>query len=103
MNRFCKDEQTAKGKPFYNAKRFEIHSFKKYDWESFNLNSWVRLKCVPIKKEDGDIVPAVLVVNDLNTYSLDEAPEAAFSGTEIQSLYNNIPEHLNSILQLYFD
>ena len=103
LDRFCKDEQTTKGKPFFNAKRFEIHSFKKYDWESFNLNSWVRLKYAPIKNEDGEIMPAVLVINDLNTYSLDEAPEAAFSGSEIQSFYENIPQHLGTILKLYFD
>jgi hypothetical protein len=102
LDRFCKKEQTAKGKPFFNAKRFEIHSFKKYDWESFNLNSWVRLKYAPIKNEDGEIVPAVLVINDLNTYSLDEAPEAAFSEGEIHSFYKKIPQHLGKILKLYF-
>jgi len=103
LDRFCKKEQTTKGKPFFNAKRFEIHSFKKYDWESFNLNSWVRLKYVPIKKEDGEIVPAVLVINDLNTYSLDEDPEAKFSGGEIHSFYEKIPQQLRKILKLYFD
>ena len=103
LDRFCKKEQTTKGKPFFNAKRFEIHSFKKYDWESFNLNSWVRLKYTPIKNEDGEIVPAVLVINDLNTYSLDEDPEAAFSEGEIHSFYEKIPQHLGKILKLYFD
>jgi len=103
LDRFCKKEQTRKGKPFFNAKRFEIHSFKKYDWESFNLNSWVRLKYAPIKNEDGEIVSAVLVINDLNTYSLDEAPEAAFSDGEIHSFYEKIPQHLGKILKLYFD
>ena len=102
LDRFCKKEQTTKGKPFFNAKRFEIHSFKKYDWESFNLNSWVRLKYAPIKKEDGEIVPAVLVINDLNTYSLNEAPEAAFSEGEIHSFYEKTPQHLGKILKLYF-
>lgn len=103
LDRFCNKEQTEKGKPFYKAKRFEIHSFKKYDWETFNLNSWVRMKFAPIKNEDGDFVPAMLVTNDLNTYSLDEAPEAAFSEEEIDSFYKKITQHLHEILKLYFD
>lgn len=103
LNRFCKKEQTTKGKPFFNAKRFEIHSFKKYLWESFNLNSWVRIRLAPIKVEGDEAVPAILVINDLNTLSLDEAPEAAFSASEIKTFYEKIPQHLGKILKLYFD
>ena len=103
LDRFCKKEQTTKGQPFFNAKRFEIHSLKKYEWEDFSLNSWVRMKFAPIKIEGGEAVPAILVINDLNTLSLDEAPEAAFSADEINTFYEKIPQHLGKILKLYFD
>ncbi len=102
LDRFCKKEQTTKGKPFFNAKRFEIHSLKKYEWESFNLNSWVRMNFVPIKIEGGE-TPAIMIVNDLNTFSLDEAPEAKFSAERINTFFEKIPQHLNKILKLYFD
>ncbi len=103
LDRFCNKEQTTKGQPFFNAKRFEIHSLKKYEWEGFNLNSWARMKFAPIKKEDGESVPAVLVINDLNTLPFDENPEAAFSEGEINTFYKKIPQHLGKILKLYFD
>jgi hypothetical protein len=103
LDRFCNKEQTTKGQPFFNAKRFEIHSLKKYDWESFNLNSWVRMKFAPIKIDGGETAPAILVVNDLNTFSFEEDPEASFSEDEIKRFYEKIPRHLGEILKLYFD
>ena len=102
LDRFCNKEQTTKGQPFFNAKRFEIHSLKKYEWESFNLNSWVRMNFVPIKIEGGETTPAILVKNDLNTFSLDEAPEAEFSAEEINTFFEKTPQHLSKILKLYF-
>jgi hypothetical protein len=103
LDKYCNKEQTTKGQPFFNAKRFEIHSLKKYEWEGFNLNSWVRMKFAPIKNEGGEAVPAILVINDLNTLPFDEAPEVAFSASEINTFYEKIPQHLGKILKLYFD
>lgn len=103
QDRFCNKEQTTKGQPFFNANRFDIHSLKKYEWESFNLNSWVRMNFMTIKIEGGETAPAILVINDLNTFSLDEAPEAEFSAEEINTFFEKIPQHLNKILKLYFD
>jgi hypothetical protein len=102
LDRFCNKELTTKGQPFFNAKRFEIHSLKKYEWEGFSLNSWVRMKFAPVKNEGGEAVPAILVINDLNTLSLDEAPEASFSAGEINTFYEKVPRHLDKILKLYF-
>ena len=56
-----------------------------------------------IKIECGETAPAILVINDLNTFSLDEAPEAEFSAEEINTFFEKIPQHLNKILKLYFD
>jgi len=103
LDRFSNKEQTTKGQAFYNAKRFEIHSLKKYEWEGFNLNSWVRMKFAPIKIKDGETGPALLIINDLNTQSMDEAPEVAFSSDEIKTFFKEIPQHLSKILKLYFD
>jgi len=103
MEGFCKKDQIIKGRPFHNPKRFEIHSLKKYDWEGFQLNSWVRLKYLPIKIKDEEIKPALLVENDLNTLSYEEDPGAEFKTTDIEKYFNNIPNHLERILNLYFE
>ncbi len=103
LGRFCNEKQIAKGRPFFDTKRFEIHSLKTYDWEKFRINSWVRTKFLPIKIGDGETAPGILVVSDLNTLSLDEAPEAAFLADDIKTYFEKIPQHLNKILRLYFD
>jgi hypothetical protein len=102
MERFCNKDQIIKGRPFYNPKRFEIHSLKKYDWDGFQLNSWVRLKFLPIKLKDEETKPALLVQNDLNTLSYGEDPGAEFKAKDIEKYFDNIPSHLEQILNLYF-
>lgn len=103
LGRFCNEKQIIKGRPFFNTKRFEIHSLKKYNWENFSINSWVRTKFLPIKIGNGETAPGILVVNDLNTLSLDEAPDAAFLADDIKAYFKKIPQHLSEILKLYFD
>ena len=102
LEEFCNKDKIIKGKPFYNPKRFEIHSFKKYNWEDFQLNSWVRLKYLPIKSKDNEIRQALLVQNDLNTLSNEEDPGAEFKAQDIEKYFDNIPNHLEQILKLYF-
>jgi len=101
IHRFCNREQTTVGKPFYQTKRFEIHSLKGYEWEGFQINSWIRIKCLPIKVR-GNERKMLLVQNDLNTLSSQEDPSANFNTTEIEKFFNNIPIHLDQILDLYF-
>ena len=101
MKRFCNTDQTSKGRPFYNPKRFEMHSLKNYDWEGYQINSWVRIKFIPVRIED-KIKPSLWVQNDLNTLSNEEDPGADFKTEEIQKYFDNIPNHLNQILDLYF-
>ncbi len=104
LNQFCNKEKINKGGPFYNPKRFEIHSLKKYDWEGFQLNSWVKLKFLPIESsKDRAIKPALLVQNDLNTLSYEEDPGATFKAQDIEKYFDNIPSHLDKILKLYFE
>ncbi len=102
LNRFAKKEQVSKGRAFHNTKRFEIHSLKKYTWQKFNINSWVRIQFLPMKTDDGETTPGILVTNDLNTQSLNEAPEVAYDADDIAIYFNNIEEHLSEILKLYF-
>jgi len=101
MQLFCNRDQTTVGKPFYQTKRFEIHSLKGYEWDGFQINSWVRIKCLPIKVR-GNERNALLVQNDLNTLSIEEDPGANFNTNEVEKYFNNIPIHLDQILDLYF-
>ena len=102
LGRFCRDNQTQKGRPFYNTKRFEIHSLKNYEWDGFQVNSWVRIKCFPIGTKDQEKKPALLVENDLNSLSYDEDPGADFNAADISKYFEDIPNHLDQILHLYF-
>jgi len=102
LERFCNNCQMGENRPFHEAKRFEIHSLKNYLWETFNINSWVRMKFLPIKAGDHETAPGILVVNDLNTLSLNEAPDENFSDAQIGEYFNKIPVELKQILNLYF-
>ena len=103
LERFCNENQITAGRPFNNARRFEIHSMKKYPWLDFDINSWVRLRYFPIafgdksKKE-----PKLLVTNDLNTLSFDEDPGARFDNKAVSSFFDNAASEVEDILALYF-
>ncbi len=99
VEKFCDQKYLAEGRPFNNLKAFEIHSLKKYMFEDFYLNSWVRIKSLISQKLK---LTGVLVINDLNTLSMDEDPGKAFSENEISKYYNITPDHLNKILSKYF-
>ncbi len=95
--KFCKEECLSG--PFNNTKEFEIHSLKKYDWEDFRVNSWVRTKCGLVRPEE--LTPVLLVVNDINTLSGKEEPGRSFDDKDIERFFQNITGHLASILTLY--
>lgn len=100
IEKFCKPEYQEKGAAFNNAEKFEIHSYKKYTWNNFDLNSWVRVKAADLKLKT--ITPAVSLENDLNTLSLGEAPDKRFSLEEIEKFYRGVPDHLEGIVRKYF-
>ena len=102
LENFCKENQIKKGGPLYNAKRFEIHSFKKYPWKDFSINSWVRIKFINFKKKENEFHPAILVTNDLNTLSYEEDKEMSFEPKKIKEYFEKVPNHLDGILKLYF-
>jgi len=99
IGKFCREDMTREGKPLNNVSRFEIHSLKKYDWVSYRLNSWVRIKAVDFKTDK--TVPCLFLQNDLNTLSIDEDPSQDFSCKEIDKFYMEIDQHLKDILIKY--
>jgi hypothetical protein len=101
IDRFCKKELKQEGKPFNNVRQFEIHSRKRYDYEGYKINSWVRIKSVDLKTKN-IITPGVMIVNDLNTLPYSEDPENRFSSKEIEDYFDKMYVHLNEILNKYF-
>ena len=100
IERFCNKEYRKEGQPFNNVRKFEIHSLKNYTWEDFDINSWVRIKSVDF--ESDVIIPALLVINDLNTLSVTEDPDRKFLPDDIGKYFERIPLHINEILYKYF-
>jgi hypothetical protein len=88
-----------KDKPFDRTNGFEIHSLKKYEREGFNVNSWIRLKSVNLK--DSTQTPVLLAANDVNTLSEDQSIE--FNVEDIVRFYDYFPQHVESIIELYFN
>lgn len=99
IEKFCRADKTQEGKPFHNVHRFEIHSFKKYNWGDYHLNSWVRIKAADLKTDK--ILPCLFLQNDLNTLSLEEDPSQDFSRKAIDEFFLGINEHLQDILRKY--
>ncbi len=97
-NKFCKDEFLTG--PFNRTSEFELHSLKKYEHEGFKTNSWVRLKSSKLANEER--TPVMLVINDINTYSQAEDPNVNFGEDDLELFFVNMPNHLESILTLYF-
>ena len=103
QERFCNKNQIEKGRPFNNAKRFEIHSLKNYPWQNFNINSWVRVKYVPIVMDDrSQIEPVLLVENDLNTLPIEDDAGANFTDSNIRSFFDKAQGEIEEIINLYF-
>ena len=104
LNKFCRENQIGNHRPFHNAKRFEIHSHKKYGWEDYNINSWVRLKFLLVKmKDSGEMKSTIFVQNDINTLSIDENPDEDFNKDKIEKFFQKAPGHIREILSLYFE
>lgn len=103
QNKFCNAGQLKKGKAFSGSKSFEIHSLKTYPWEGFDINSWVRVKAQNIKTPEGEVKPAIVAINDLNTLSMDEAPEQTLSSDDVKHFLENISDESCRIIALYFD
>jgi len=99
--KFCNDIYLEKDKPFDRPNGFEIHSLKKYEREGFKVNSWVRLKSGNLL--DSTRTPILIAVNDINTLSIDEEPSTDFNDEDIIRFYEFFPDHVESIIDIYFN
>lgn len=93
--RFCKKELLER--TFKNLDDIEINSFKKYQYEGFNINSSVKIKTA--KLADELKTPIIVVTSDLNTFSEEDND---FGENEISRFFENVPNHLTNILELFF-
>ena len=57
---------------------------------------------MPLRKGEKTF-PAIMVVNDLNTFSKEDDPDRNFNPDEVIQFFSGIPDHLNQILRLYFE
>jgi hypothetical protein len=99
-NHFCKEKFLRM--PFDRPASFELHARKRYIFsESFEVNSWVRIKSGNVQYPSVPSLPIVLVEQDINTIS--EVMEVKqYTGEEISSFFRLIFAEFNDILQLYF-
>ncbi len=99
VEKFCKPELKQQGKPFNNTRAFEVHSLKKYEWEGFKINSWVRIRS-NLREKDG--AAFVNVTNDVNTLPQKEDPSKQFTLIDINRFFEVFPKHIEGIIEKYF-
>jgi hypothetical protein len=98
---FCKKSFIVK--PFNEPNNFEIHAHKKYKFlESYEVNSWVRLKsAILTMKPENKVSPSIIVEQEINTLS--ELVESRnYTINEITAFFHNILAEFDKILNLYF-
>jgi hypothetical protein len=93
---FCKEEWIVE--PLNRPENFELHSHKRYELDTFTINSWVRCKTGALKKDNK---PIVLVQQDINTL-LEEIEKNEFDIEQIGKFLKLVIEEQNSILKKYF-
>ncbi|SLM28865.1 hypothetical protein MTBBW1_1610027 [Desulfamplus magnetovallimortis] len=97
VKKFCNEHFAQK--VFDNTEAFELHSLKKYPFDRFHINSWVKFKSAKLANKAR--TPIILVENDINTYM--EGQEGAdFKADDIMTFFSAIPDHLESISALFF-
>lgn len=93
---FCQERWLIE--PFNRPENFELHSHKKYELDTFRVNSWVRCKSGFLKQRN---VPIILVEQDINTLS-EEIETKEFNIEQIKDFSNLAKEEQKSILNKYF-
>jgi len=101
VEKFCIEELREKGHPFYNTRAFGVDSLKRYPWEGFTVNSWVKFRSAHAGNRPEDKFRVIVIQNDLNTLPYDEEPDQEFSPHDIERFFNKAPEELNKILDVY--
>jgi len=94
-NHFCKERWLKE--PFNRPETFNIQSHKKYKYENFNINSWVKCNSGLINNNQ----PAILIEQDINTLA-EEIDKLDFNEKNAKKFLNSINKEQISILQKYF-
>lgn len=92
---FCK--QQFIDNPLKRPEKFELHAFKKYNFNNFKVNSWIRFKTgiLTLTKES-----IILVEQDINTLA-EEMEKRLFSINEIETFQNFSKIEHEQILEKY--
>lgn len=93
---FCKEGLIKE--PLKRPEKFEIHAHKKYCFEDFHVNSWIRFKTGILKHKD---IPIILIEQDINTLA-EEIDSKNFNITEITKFQTQSNQEQNEILIKYF-
>ncbi len=114
LERFCLKKEPAKDiaihfskegltkEPFDRPSAFELHSLKKYTFlDSFEVNSWVRIKSGKAQPEKGVFRPAIIAHQDINTLA-ELMDKKIYSSYDMSNFFSNIFEEFENILKLYF-
>ena len=88
--------------PFDRPSAFELHSLKTYTFlDSFEVNSWVRIKSGKIQPEKGVFRPVIIAHQDINTLA-ELMDTRTYNNYDISNFFNNIFEEFDNTLKLYF-
>jgi hypothetical protein len=90
---FCKESLV--NEPLKRAEKFELHSYKKYVFDTFQVNSWIRFRTGEYKGKN-----VIAVEQDLNTLA-EEQENKTFSLEEIKKFHEQGNKELDSILKKY--
>jgi hypothetical protein len=114
LERFCPKKDPARDiathfskqqylkEPFDRPSAFELHSLKKYSYlNSFEVNSWVRIKSGKVSPEKGVFRPVIIAHQDMNTL-VELMDTRIYNNNDISMFFCNIFEEFNNILKLYF-
>lgn len=80
--------------PFGNAKNFELHCLKNYNYLGLEINSWVRLQTLKLVSSNKLIIG---VTNDMNHIPLDRD----LSEKEIKDFVNKANKEADTVLKHY--
>jgi len=114
LERFCFKNEPARDiaihfskedfikQPFNRPSAFELHSLKKYTFlDSFEVNSWVRIKSGRAQPEKGVFRPAIIAHQDINTFA-ELMNKRVYDSHDMSNFFGNIFEEFENILELYF-
>ncbi len=97
---FCKKGFVEE--PFDRPGAFELHALKNYTFlDSFEVNSWVRIKSGKGQPEKGVFHPVIIAHQDMNTLA-ELMDTKTYNNDDISKFFSNIFEEFDNILKLYF-